>query len=440
MSADINKTINHSESGQLFRQSGQTLQSLLEHSLDAIALVDTQGKVLYISPSVHRLLGYTADELIGRIAFELVHPDDRAKTISALVAVLQQPGTSLMVEYRLQHKDGTFRWMEATATNLLHDPNVGAIVGNFHDITERKWIETLLEGQNRVLEMVAQSAALQDVLEELVHLIEQHSSHDVFASILLLDKDGLHLRYGAAPGLPEDYNAAINDITIGPIAGSYGAAAYRREPVCVSDITTDPLWAEYKHLALAHGLQTCWSTPICSSSGKVLGTFAMYYREPRHPSPHEQQLINLVTRTVTIAIERKQAEEQAQFLAEVSKVLASTLDYQQTLANIARLVVPQLADWFVVDLVDAQGHFELVEVAHTDPDKVQWAKTLRNLFPLDPNASIGVANVVRTGQAELYPDIPDELLVAAARNEEELAIARQIGFSSGMHVPLVARG
>ena len=142
--------------------------------------------------------------------------------------------------------------------------------------------------------------------------------------------------------------------------------------------------------------------------------------------------------------ERKQRErenqEQWRFLAEVSKILSSTLDYQETLANIARLVVPQLADWFAVDLVAAEGGFELIEIDHKDPEKAQWARKLRENFPIDPNSPTGLPNVARTGRSELYHDITDEMLVSGTRNEEELAIARQIGYTSAMSVPLVARG
>src|SRR5947209_5758325 len=137
--------------------------------------------------------------------------------------------------------------------------------------------------------------------------------------------------------------------------------------------------------------------------------------------------------------ERKRAEEHAQFLAEISTFLASSLDYTATLATIARLMVPRLADWFAVDLVDAEGHFELIEVEHTDQSKVQWAKELRKNYPIDPNALTGAPNVVRTGKAELYTDISDEMLVAMARNTEELALARQVGYTSVMIIPLVAR-
>ncbi|HLI09044.1 MAG TPA: PAS domain S-box protein [Ktedonobacteraceae bacterium] len=147
-----------------------------------------------------------------------------------------------------------------------------------------------------------------------------------------------------------------------------------------------------------------------------------------------------ISRQKAIARKLQEAEEQERFLTEVSKVLASTLDYQETLANIARLIVPRLADWFTVDLLDDGGHFQQVIVEHQDPEKVKWARALREQFPINYDASTGLPNVVRTGQSELYPEITDEMLVAGARSEEELEVARQIGYNSIMLVPLIARG
>jgi PAS domain S-box-containing protein len=147
-----------------------------------------------------------------------------------------------------------------------------------------------------------------------------------------------------------------------------------------------------------------------------------------------------ITREKQAEIERIKAQEREQFLNNVSKVLASSLDYQTTVSNIADLVVPNLADWFVVDLVDDQGKFQLLEVAHRDPEKVAWAYELRKKSPVDPDAQGSSQNLVRTGQSKLYPVITDEMIVASAGSEEELEISRKIGFSSVMIVPLVARG
>jgi GAF domain-containing protein len=130
----------------------------------------------------------------------------------------------------------------------------------------------------------------------------------MLCSILLLDDEG-RLRYGAAPSLPPDYNRAADGIPIGPRMGSCGTAAYRRETVIVSDIASDPLWDGHRDVALPHGLRACWSTPILAQDGTVLGTFAMYYREPRDPTLHEMEVIRGAGQLAGMAIEGVRAEE-----------------------------------------------------------------------------------------------------------------------------------
>src|SRR5687767_14877015 len=130
------------------------------------------------------------------------------------------------------------------------------------------------------------TAMLHDSLDALVRLLERVRP-GMRGSILLLESDGVTLRHGAAPRLPAEYCAAIDGAHIGPAAGSCGTAAYRRERVIVRDIATDPLWADYKHIAEPHGLAACWPTPILDRARQVLGTFAMYYDEPREPTAAE---------------------------------------------------------------------------------------------------------------------------------------------------------
>jgi two-component system, cell cycle sensor histidine kinase and response regulator CckA len=169
--------------------------------------------------------------------------------------------------------------------------------------------EALARLDVKVLAMVMAHAALPEILETLCTNIEKHHS-GLLCSILLLDADGKTLRHGAAPTLPREYSQAIDGLQIGASVGSCGTAAYRRQPVIVSDIATDPLWAEYSHLALAHGLRACWSTPIASQDGGILGTFAIYYRQPRTPDDEHLQLIAHATHLAAVAVEwdRAQAE------------------------------------------------------------------------------------------------------------------------------------
>ncbi len=188
------------------------------------------------------------------------------------------------------------------------DGEVSGIFIEGYDVTEHKRSESLRIAHNEVLEQAILDQPLEKALEGLVRTVEEHSESGILGSILLLDKSGKRLLHGAAPSLPEGYNQAINGIEIGPNVGSCGTAASTGKPVFVSDIATDPLWADFKDLALEHGLRACWSIPIRSGSGQILGTFAMYNREPRAPVDDDLQMVQLITQTAALVIERKHAE------------------------------------------------------------------------------------------------------------------------------------
>jgi PAS domain S-box-containing protein len=166
--------------------------------------------------------------------------------------------------------------------------------------------EALSQLNERVLRMIRAQAPLPKVLEVICEKIEKRHS-DMLCSVLLLDADGMTLRNGAAPSLPKEYTEAINGTQIGPCVGSCGTAAYRKERVIVSDIATDALWASFREPALSHALRACWSTPIASQDGTILGTFAIYYREPRTPDARHLQLIAHATHLAGIAIEHDRA-------------------------------------------------------------------------------------------------------------------------------------
>lgn len=186
-------------------------------------------------------------------------------------------------------------------------------------------------GQSRVLAMIAANKPLSDILENLVLLIEKQSP-GMLCSVLLLSDDGNHIRHGAAPSLPEDYVKAIDGAPIGPKNGSCGTAMFRGVPVIVTDILADPLWEDYRELATASGLRACWSTPILSGVGKVLGSFAMYYREPRTPTGEESRLTEVATRIAGLAIERQTNRET---LARTRGELDEVANISEAAASIA---------------------------------------------------------------------------------------------------------
>ncbi len=162
--------------------------------------------------------------------------------------------------------------------------------------------------QNRILALAVEAAPLTTTLEAIVREVEGLSTSGVIGSILLLEEDGPRLRHGAGPSLPAAYNDAIDGIRVGPSVGSCGTAVYRKQPVFVTDIAADPLWADFRDLALAHDLRACWSLPITSVEGETLGTFAMYHREPRAPVAADLTIVDFVVRTAGIVIARARTE------------------------------------------------------------------------------------------------------------------------------------
>jgi signal transduction histidine kinase/CheY-like chemotaxis protein len=204
------------------------------------------------------------------------------------------------------------------------DGSVDGIFVEGTDVTERVQAETLRLVQNKILEAAVEEHSLEAALERLVKVVEDISSSQMRCSILLLSEDGRHLLHGAAPSLPEAYNQAIHGMAIGSGEGSCGTAALEKRPVYVSDIGHDPLWVDYKELALAHNLGACWSTPIFATGGEVLGTFAIYYDQPREPAPCDLELIGFVTRTAGLLIERKRAEAEVQTQARILERLNET--------------------------------------------------------------------------------------------------------------------
>ncbi|MGH2448806.1 MAG: ATP-binding protein [Chloroflexota bacterium] len=172
------------------------------------------------------------------------------------------------------------------------------------EVAERAQAQTLLSGERTILEAIARGEKLGDVLEELSHFIERQEP-GALCSILLLDEGG-RLRHGAGASLPDAYKRGIDGIAIGERVGSCGTAAHRGEIVVVQDIATDPLWDDYRGLALDHGLRACWSSPIRSAGGEVLGTFALYHREPHLPAAGERELVKVLTYLAGMAIERHQ--------------------------------------------------------------------------------------------------------------------------------------
>jgi PAS domain S-box-containing protein len=289
------------------RESEQHLRQLIEHASDLITIVDADGIVRYESPSFERIFGGSDAIVLGHSLFAFAHHDDVGPMREALARALASEAPTPPLRCRFRRFDGSWCTLEAVG-NRLADAGDGrpGIIFNSRDVTERCRAEALLAVQNRVLGMIAEDAPLSDSLAAIAAFFEAQA-HRALCSILMLDTTTGRLRHGAARSLPPGFVAAIDDIPVGPAVGSCGTAAFTRQRVIVPDVSADPRWANYADLALAHGLRACWSTPVLATTGAVLGTFAVYYREAREPNADELRLVEVLSDLTAIAIERKHA-------------------------------------------------------------------------------------------------------------------------------------
>jgi PAS domain S-box-containing protein len=278
---------------------------------------------LHLSEEWYRIYGFDPEAGMPtwQERLQRIHPEDRAMWQATIDRAIDEKSDYEM-EFRILLPAGTIRYIHTVGHPVVSPSgDVVQFVGSSIDVTERKRAEALRDGESRILEMIARDARLEEILENLVRVVEAQFS-GLLCSVLLLDEDGQRARHGAGLSLPKAYTNAIDGLPIGPKAGSCGTAMYRRETVVVTDILQDPLWEPYRDVAEPYGLRACWSTPILAHSGKALGSFAMYYREPRSPSPAETRALEMATHLAGIAIERKLAREERERLRQAQADLA----------------------------------------------------------------------------------------------------------------------
>ena len=273
MSTEMEKITDLPQTTDVFQQSETLFRTLIENSLDAIVLINEEGNITYTSLSIERILGYTSEEFITFHASEVIHPDDQQPASDVFMKLLSEQGGSVTTQYRVRHKNGSWRWVEGTWKNLLSDPHIQSVVINIHDITERK-----------------------------------------------------------------------------------------------------------------------------------------------------------------------QAEERQHLLDEASNILVSSLDHQITLKEVAGLIVPALADYCRIALLDASQQIKDISVNHIDPEKITLVKALYEQYKDRASSTHGLQRLLETGKAELISTISSEILEMVRDNPELLAIIDALGLQSYMGVPLIARG
>lgn len=327
------------------REQEQQTRSILESITDAFFAVDQQWRFTYINSQAERLIRRKADFLLGRVIWEAYPGLKGTEFERAYREAASQQQTLCVTAYYPDYDS----WYEAHVY-----PATEGISVYFRDVSERKRNEAILGAQKRALELLVHGAPLPDVLDALCEAIEGQSQQQLIATVLLLDEEGRHLRSTAGRRVPEAYAQAVDGVAIGPCVGSCGTAAYRSEQVIVSDIETDPLWADFRELALGYGLRACWSTPIFSSADGVLGTFAVYALSPGRPTSGQLSLIDVLARTAGIAIERRRDEEKLRIADRRKDEFLATLAHE--LRN---------------PLAPIRTGLEVMKLSQDDPDTVE---------------------------------------------------------------------
>jgi PAS domain S-box-containing protein len=392
---------------------------ILDRAPNAVISMDQDGLVSYWNPAAESTFGISRDQALGRPVAELIVPEQFREAHTAGLSRFLDEGVGPIlgerVEMAARRADGSEFPIEMTVS-ALRENGAWTFTAFVQDITLRRQtedererlVDTLrrsLHGSERLLDTVVGSLSDPVTIRSRDHRL-LYANQAALAHFGLKSVDELR---GTAPGdIMAGYDVFAADgsrISMTDIPSVRLLNGESAEPLLIRAIDRGTAVERWSLLKAA---------PVLDESGEVEATI-------------------MFTEDVT---EQQRAERRAVFLAEASEVLASSLDYAQTLRNVAELAVPDVVDWCAVDLLDSDGDRESVAVAHADPERLKLAEELRGYEPGRPDPDRGLGLVLRTGRAALYPEINDEMLAAAAVDERHLELLRSVGFCSAAVVPM----
>lgn len=274
-------------------------QRIMECSLDVLCSIDAEGCFSQVSPSSRAVFGYPPEEMIGRQYVDFVRPEDRAQAAAELQAIIAGHFNQTM-RHCCRRQDGSSVYILWSAAWSASDRSLFAVA---HDITPIVHNEAYAEDQRDILSMVSTDQPLEQILTAICQMSETQDP-TARCAVMLVDEQQRNLYLAAGPSLPAGYGETLKRVGIGPTAGSCGTAVHQRRMVITEEIASDPLWRDYR-AALAYDLHACWSIPLISHKGEVLGSLAIYHRQPSSPDDEQLQLIATAGQLAAIAIARR---------------------------------------------------------------------------------------------------------------------------------------
>ncbi|MDO9260755.1 MAG: PAS domain S-box protein, partial [Flavobacteriaceae bacterium] len=348
------------------RESEEQFRFTLDNMMESFQIIDRDWKYIYLNKAAEKQNRRSKEQLLGKIFMEK-WPGIETTEVYKLMKLCMDSMITQQKEIEFTFADGTKEWFDISV-----EPSTQGIFIRSTDITKRKKAENRKFQQTQMLESIIAGLPLSTILESIVKLVEIEDP-TTLCSILLMDDEGKHLLNGAAPSLPEFYNQAIDGIEIGEKVGSCGAAAYLKKRVVAEDLLTHPNWAAYTELTQQANLRACWSEPILDAENNVLGTFAIYHRQPQAPQSEEIELLKSVVSLASLAISRKRneekirnintelelkVEERTKQLAVTNENLQQEMHEHKKTEDRIRLIVESVPNAII--LVDANGHIQLV--------------------------------------------------------------------------------
>lgn len=468
LGAEIRRALTRRDTlqGMLLRRQLDVTHAVIENLGEGLYALDRQGQLTFLNPTAEALLGWQEADLLGQVMHEVIHGRERhghdvPATACRLLEVLRSGTTVWVDDDVFTRRDGTPLLVAYTASPIITQGEVAGVVVAFQDMTERKQTEVRQRMLAEATAVLSSSLDYETTLAQLARMAVPGLAD--WCAVDLLESDGILRRLPVAHADPLKREVARR-------LQAYPPDAYSTHPALqvlrTGRSKLAPELSEAQLAATAHdpehlsilrvlGYRSSMTVPLIAH-GRALGVMTFVAAESgRRYTPSDLTLAEELARRAALALDNarlyeaeRQARAQAErvqqhlaFLADVSTVLSASLDYPTMLDNLAHRIVPYLADWCVIDMLEEDGWVYRLALAHKDPAKAAALQELRERYPkLRPDATHTLLQVLRTRQAWLRPELPEDQGRAEARDARHWEILQTLGFLSEMVVPLIARG